>query len=484
MSGSLLPSPIASAALGYSAIEDQLASAVSIEDFGASPDNRPIANTEAINAAITAVEGGSHLRGVRVPVGTYPVCGPIIFQRGNVALFMEGAVLKGSGKGSGSSHVPGVRIVTSNNARNVRIIGGHLIETSGSRSSYLFDIRGRDISVDGTCFEKAPHAFRSYMGYIRGNTSRVSFDRFRFKGGNGVYIEGRDHRFTNFDMEAPPPPGGDDSFALKAIAGITNNIRIGPGTTRNYAAVISIGSEVGRLRSDDAAYSRAVRNVVVRDVVAEDCSHVALIKPGGISVYDYRDGLVEDVLIQNVTLTDLTGAKFQRGVAITASRGAQVRRISVRNVSITARAHAAHTVPTVGAVDCYIIDYPGDPATISDIDAQVRYTDPYAGAPNGPGRPGHPVQYIARAALQRPGKGRMARIAFDIEGNGSKELGFLIGAGLDDAVEVRRAVLRNVSVSPSSTLARGGIFSRSRLRLGNLDVIPRNGKPLTGPVFR
>ena len=448
------------------------AGAISIEKFGASPANSAAAHTRAINAAIAAVEDDAGLTTVYFPAKRY-ACGNIRVRRGRLVLSMEGCTLHGSG----------VRFSVDPEASDVRVLGGHWIETSGRRSTYLFTVNGERIEIIGTTFEKAPAAYGGYMGYVRAGTKDCLFDRFHFRGGNGIYIEGEGHQFTNFTIEAAPPPGGDDSFAIKAIAGVTSGIRIGPGRIKNYAAVISIGSEIGTLGKDDPRHSKVVRDVIVRNIVAEACSHVALIKPGAISAYDYRDGLVEDVLIENVTLSDPTGARFQRGIAVTAARGAQVRRVTSRNVRIRARAYKGTGIPTVGAMDCYIVDYPGGTAAfLSDIDLQASYSDPYDGKANAPATPGHPVQYIARAALQTPGKGQMQDITFDVEGNGCKEIGILIGEGLDGAVEVKRAVLTNISVDPSSTLGRGGIFFRSRVKLGDLYIQAVNGSRLAGPV--
>jgi hypothetical protein len=64
----------------------------------------------------------------------------------------------------------------------------------------------------------------------------------------------------------------------------------------------------------------------------------------------------------------------------------------------------------------------------------------------------------------------MSNITLDIEGRGSRIGGVFIGAGLDDAVNLRRAHLARVGLHPPASVGGGGIWSDSRLKLGDVAV--------------
>jgi hypothetical protein len=73
----------------------------------------------------------------------------------------------------------------------------------------------------------------------------------------------------------------------------------------------------------------------------------------------------------------------------------------------------------------------------------------------------------------------MSGISLDVTGSGSRFGGIFIGAGLDDAVTLRRAHLTRVGLNPPASVGGGGIWSDSRVTLGDVSVdspvLPRFG---------
>ena len=78
----------------------------------------------------------------------------------------------------------------------------------------------------------------------------------------------------------------------------------------------------------------------------------------------------------------------------------------------------------------------------------------------------------------------MSGLSLDVTGNGTRFGGVMIGAGLDDAVTLRRALLTRVGVNPPSSLGGGGIWSDSRVALGDVSVdspvLPKFGGRVLG----
>ena len=73
----------------------------------------------------------------------------------------------------------------------------------------------------------------------------------------------------------------------------------------------------------------------------------------------------------------------------------------------------------------------------------------------------------------------MRGIKLDVAGRGSRIGGVFIGAGLDDAVTLTRAQLARVGLQPPASVGGGGIWSDSRVQLGEISidspVLPRLG---------
>lgn len=423
---------------------------ISVKEFGAvSAPGKD--NTTAIQAAVDAAQA----RGGAV------VHIPEIYECGNIIVRGDGIVFHGPG-----GWLVNGRITIAPGSEGCQIIDLGLIDKTGDNRSYLLNIAGRHSLFRNVSLVKDPVA-GGYQMYIRKEAAHCSFEGLRLRGSNGIFIAGHDHVFSDFELENTMKRGvgGDDAFVLKAADSQTYNVEIRDGTVRGYSAIVSIGSEVGTPeRSDYTAY---VRNISVTNVVADRCTRLAFIKPGAL-IYDWRNGLVEEVRLTDLRLNDPKGDMFTSGLVLSAGRGAIIRGVHATGITVNARAQSQGVLPTA-AVDINIVDR-GDPATIEDISIQMSYADPHQGAPNGPRTPGFPVDHIARLEKADPRKGSMENIVLDLEATGSRFGGIYVGAGLDDAIRVRRADLDKVGLNPPSSMGGGGIWSDSRILLESVQV--------------
>jgi hypothetical protein len=301
--------------------------------------------------------------------------------------------------------------------------------------------------------------------YLRQPSAGCRFTGLRLKGSNGIMVAGNDHLFDGFELESAMRDGfgGDDAFAVKALGESTTNITIRNGVVRGFYAIASFGSEIGT-SGEDSGHRVAVRNVTVTDVTADRCSSLAFFKPGAL-IYDWRNGLIDGVRLERLKLTDERGERFAAGIRMIAGRGAIIRNVVGRQLEIRARAMSQGKFPT-SAIDLSILA--GAEARFEDIDLQMSFTDPFSGAEHGLAVPGFPIDHIVR--IEKAGRGDMRRISLDVVGRGSRFGGVLIGAGLDDAVTLRRARLERVGLNPPSSLGGGGIWSDSRVTLGDVSV--------------
>jgi hypothetical protein len=151
-----------------------------------------------------------------------------------------------------------------------------------------------------------------------------------------------------------------------------------------------------------------------------------------------------------------------------AARGAIIRDVVATGIQIHARA-LNRGVSSTAAVDLTLLEQ-GAPARIEDVRLQVSFVDPYAGGKHGPGVPGYPIEHVVRIEKANPAKGSMSGIVLDVEGEGSGFGGIYVGSGLDGAVTVERAILKRVAMSPPASVGGGGIWSDSRLTLGNVQI--------------
>jgi hypothetical protein len=432
---------------------------VSVRDFGAvSTPGRD--NTLAIQRAIDTVQsrGGGV---VQIP-DTYE-CGTIVVAGDGVTM-----------RGSGGWLVNG-RIAILEGRQQCRIENLGIVDRRGDPSSFALDIAGRNCTFTNVTLVKDPIA-GGYQMYLRQPSSGCTFTGLRLKGSNGIMVAGHDHLFEHFEFESTMSDrvGGDDAFAIKALGEPTYNITIRDGVVRGYFAIASFGSEIGT-QERSSNYEAFVRNVSVTDVTADRCGSLAFFKPGAL-IYDWRNGLVDDIRLERLRLTDDRGERFTSGVRMIGGRDAIIRNVVGRSLDIRARAKNQGVQPTA-AIDLSILE--GAEALFENIDLQMTFTDPYDGAEHGPRAPGYPVDHIVRIEKVNPGKVSMRGISLDVVGRGSRFGGVFIGQGLDDAVTLRRAHLMRVGLNPPASVGGGGIWSESRVRLGDISVdspvLPRFG---------
>jgi hypothetical protein len=432
--------------------------AVSIREFGAvsAPGHD---NTRAIQQAIDHVQG----RGggaVLIP-DTYE-CGTIIVGDGVTIRGLEGWLVNG-------------RIVIQEGRQDCRVEHLGVIDRRSDPATFGLDVSGRNCTFTNVTLIKEPIA-GGYQIYLRQPSSNCRFAGLKLKGSNGIMVTGHDHLFENFELESTMSDrvGGDDAFAIKAPGRPTANITIRNGIVRGFYAIASFGSEIGT-EGRPSNYEAFVRNVSVSDVTADRCGSLAFFKPGAL-IYDWRNGLVEDVRLERLKLVDARGERFTSGVRMIGGRGAIVRNVVGRQLEIRARARNQGVQPTA-AIDLSLLE--GGDARFEAIDLQMIFADPYDGAEHRPGAPGYPVDHIARVEKVNPALGSMDRISLDVTGRGSRFGGIYIGAGLDDAVTLRRAHLARVGLHPPASVGGGGIWSESRVRLGDISVdspvLPRFG---------
>jgi hypothetical protein len=93
------------------------------------------------------------------------------------------------------------------------------------------------------------------------------------------------------------------------------------------------------------------------------------------------------------------------------------------------------------------------------------------------------VDYIVEIEKQEPLRGSISDIALDVDGRGASLGGIYVGGGLDGAVSVKRARLSRVVSDPKATTGAAGIWSESRLVLGDLAIDPAKGPKFGGRAF-
>lgn len=435
---------------------------VSVTEFGARSESGED-DTRGIQAAIDSVQrlgGGTVMIPGRFKCGNLVVSGSNLRLQGQAGWLVDGRLTIGPA------------------ATNVQVADLGILDTRGDRRTFLLDVSGRNCSFDNVQLVKDPIAGGLQM-YLRQTASGCRFTRLRLKGSNGLMVMGRNHLFENFDFEATlsKSTGADDGFAIKAVDAVTENIIIRNGVMSGYGAMVSFGSEIGSTKPGTAGI---VRNVTVENVTGDRCVRLAFFKPGALGA-DYRNGVVEHIVLRNVTLSDPAGQYFRTGIYMIAARGATIRDVVATGIKINARAHDRGVAPT-SAIQIYLLDK-GAPATIEDVSVQAQFTDPYSGAPHGPGAPGYPVDFIAQIEKQNPQSGSVSGIVLDLEGRGASFGGIHVGPGFDGAISVSRAVLTDVATDPPASTGGGGIWSSSRLKLGAVTIQSRKLPKFGGPAF-
>ena len=434
----------------------QQGAVISVRDFGAVPGRD---STAAIQRAIdeASARGGGV---VEIP-GSYE-CG--------IVTLGDGVTLRGS-----NGWLVNGRVVIPEGRQGCRIENLGIVNRRGDANSFALDVSGRNCTFANVTLVKDPIA-GGYQMYVRQPSSGCHFTGLKLKGSNGILVAGHDHLFENFELESTMSNrvGGDDAFAIKALGRPTYNITIRNGVVRGYFAIASFGSEIGT-EGRASTSEPYVRTVAVSDVAADRCGALAFFKPGAL-IYDWRNGLVEDVRLERLKLTDERGERFTSGVRMIAGRGAIIRNVVGRDLEIRARAKNQGVQPTA-AIDLSMLE--GADARFENIDLQMTFTDPYDGAEHGTAAPGYAVDHIVRIEKTNPRRGEMSGISLDVVGRGSRFGGVFIGQGLDDAVTLRRAHLARVGLHPPASVGGGGIWSDSRVRLGDVSldspVLPKLG---------
>lgn len=425
---------------------------VSVADFGARAGGDA---NGAIQRALDhlAQRGGGVLR-----IGGSYRGGPLAVRGGNITIDGTGGTLLDT------------RISIAPEAHGIVIRDLTLLETRGRSEHYLLNVAGQNCLFSNLSLIKRPAA-GGYQAYLRHQSRGCRFDGLRLTGSNGIFVAGQGHVFENFELESTMrhDVGGDDAFAIKGAGTETRDIMIRRGIVRGYAAAVSIGSEVGW--SPEHRGRGSVVGVRVSDIVADRCSRVCFIKPGAL-IYDWRDGLVSDVTLDAITLTDRAGARFVGGIVIVAGRGATVRRVRARNVRIEARSSSARR--QTAAVD--ITTGPlGAPSTIRDIDLQVLF--------DGEGRSGLAVDHIVRIEKADPAGGSISGVELDVVGKVSRISGIHVGGGLDGGVTVRRAQLSQIALAPPSVLGAAGIWADSAIKLVDVSLDVARGPQFAGKAL-
>lgn len=353
------------------------------------------------------------------------------------------------------------RLIVHASAREFILRDLVMVDTTGRSDGYHLDISGRDGRLIDITLLKEPMA-GGYQAYLRQESQGCVFQRLVLRGSNGIFVAGRNHIFEDFDFTSTlrSDMGGDDAFAIKGAGGITENITLRRGTVRGFAAAVSIGSEIGS--HDDHPGPGLVRGVSASEIFADRCQMLCFIKPGAL-IYDWRHGLVEDIVLTDLMLSDPEGFLFARGVAISAGRGARVRRVTGRNLRIAARASTQGVMPTA-AIDIVIRrDEPA--AMIEEIDLEVAF--------QGGGARAWPVDWIVRVEKDDPAIGTIRDVTLRVKGSHARIAGIYVGSNLDDAVTVTQADLRQIGLDPPATTGAAGIWADSRVqvRQANIDVV-------------
>ena len=328
------------------------------------------------------------------------------------------------------------------NGDRITINGLHTVSTGGALPHH-YTIYGAHCRMAGVTMQNSPDVNGQQL-YVRFGADGFQLTNSRMTGNNAaIFIEASDFLIQGNSFVGSDRYGGDDCVAIKAIAGAVRNGRIVNNHVYRYANIVGIGSEIGKLGAADPKHSRRVSNITITGNRAEKCSYGLLIKPGAMRA-DYRDGLVENVTYSDNILLDPTGNSFQRGIAITAARGAVVRNIRGSNNVIVARAYDDTATGHKVAFDLFFTR-DGAPPTFDTINVGFSFRDPHGGVAFGtPGTSGHPVTHIVNI---EPNGAAMCNIELRVEGDGSAGSGILVHSGAGDAVTVSHARLKNINAA-------------------------------------
>jgi hypothetical protein len=299
--------------------------------------------------------------------------------------------------------------------------------------------------------------------YVRSTATGLRFrnNHCTWYGGINMISNCKDIEITGNSF-INPGVASDDGIAIKAVGGISENILIADNYFENMADFVGIGSEIGATAATDSTYSNIARAITITGNRGKNCTRMLMVKPGGVDGVDVRDGTVRGVTFSDNTLIDESGTAMLQPILIQPGRGARVFDVTGKNNKAIGRC-------TTGDQVGYYIFLRNDGTGTADVVVDniyigIEIIDRHGGVASGGSAPGYPFAEGVKIEKADPAHGTATNIALDVAVNGTLNSGISIGTGLDDAVYIRRAALRNITASGSSTY--GGIFYSSRIGIG------------------
>jgi hypothetical protein len=268
---------------------------------------------------------------------------------------------------------------------------------------------------------------------------------------------------------------------LKSTTQPCENFRISGFRAKGFAALLSIGSEVGTADRDDPKRTLFVRGVTMENCSALACSSLVYIKPGGVELYDYRDGLVEDVLISNSRIEDPAGLKFRNGVYVNPGRGATVRRLTIRNLTVRARGRSP-AVRNIAPVYLYVLGTQNGVSrggSIEDVVIEgLRSIDPYGGVARSASTPGEPIHSAIVIEKLNRSVGHVGRV--DVDGaqvDGSSRMAVHVGPNVEGPIRVSNSAFRNFAAAVLASGDAKAVNAHSPVELVNVSATPGQTAP-------
>jgi len=435
------------------------------EDAGGSTLNSGLRNKRVYSNAINYLDrkGGGTLF---VPAKTYPFEGVSFCSATNVTVLAYGATFAGDD----------CRISILGDSVAYNIHGLTIVDTSGTASSYLLECSGTASHFKDLHLEKRPAA-GGYIGYCREETSNVLFENVSFAGSNGIFLGGHDHEIRGGWAQADA--GGDDCWALKSTQFPCYNIHISDFRAYGFAALVAVGSEIGTLGTDNPDHDLYVKNVVVENCLASACVHLAYIKPGGVK-QDYRDGVVENILIRNCTHEDPNGASFRNSIYVSPGRGASVRGVIVEDLTVTARGMypAAQLISPIYLRVLNSTNGAGAGGSIEDISiSRIHCTDPFGGTAQSSAK-GLPLDSLVGIEKQNSNIGKIGRVdVIDASLNGCARMAAFVGPNVEGPINLSGCTLANYAASIMSAKDKGSVLALSPILLKDITALPSASAP-------
>jgi hypothetical protein len=437
---------------------------LNFEDAGGSPFNTGAENNQAYT---NAVEYLSRHRGgtLFIPDKVYPFDGLSYCRARNVTVLGYGATFIGDscrlGIGGSSYNIHGLSIVG----------------TTGKPGAHVFDCEGSDCHFKDIHLEFNPPT-ATHIGYLRQNTSGNLFENISFSGGDGIIMGGHDHEIRggwgdNF--------GGDDCWALNATYQPCYNIRFNGFRGRGFAGLVSIGSAIGTSGVDNPDYDLFVKDVVVENCVAIECTYLAYIKPCAVGGRDYRDGLVENVQVLNCRHEDPAGKRFRNAVYVSTARGAIVRGVTVQNLTVNARG-ATPLVRAPSALFVHVLKFTNGNGAGGSIDgisvSGLQSTDPHYGAPTSETAPGSPIHSFIGISKSDPAIGNIGRVEVsDAVLDGAARTPVVIGREITGPIALSRCTFKNYAAGIYSSVDKGSVLAYSQVSLRDIVATPSPSAP-------